>query len=176
MPAVLGIDAAWVERNPSGVALIRENAGGVWEFVAVAPSYAAFIGIANGQEVRWDITPTGGAPEPGRLLGAAENLLDGERVTVVAVDMPLSNIPITRLRCADAAINREFRSRWCGVYTPTPTNPGRCPRNFAETLIIAAIPLRSTTRGDLSLRQLLRCIRTRLCCVCWNSITDCPTR
>ncbi len=38
MAGILGIDAAWTEKEPSGVAFI-EGAQGGWSCVAVAPSY-----------------------------------------------------------------------------------------------------------------------------------------
>lgn len=124
MPAVLGIDAAWTYKNPSGVALIRQDESGSWEYVAVAPSYDAFIKKAAGKPVDWCKTPKGGVPEAECLLAAATNLLGNGQVTVVSVDMPLSRKSITGLRKADAYINAEFRAKWCGVYTPTDTNPG----------------------------------------------------
>ena len=48
---VLGIDAAWTTHNPSGVALVQRTAEG-WQCLSLAPSYDAFIGLAQGQY--WD--------------------------------------------------------------------------------------------------------------------------
>ena len=62
MASVLGIDAAWTTNKPSGVALIRTNPGdGRWEYVAVAPSYDAFIEAALGHDVQWDERPKAGS-------------------------------------------------------------------------------------------------------------------
>lgn len=150
MPAVLGIDAAWSERNPSGVALIRQNEGGVWEFVAVAPSYDAFIGIANNQEVQRDITPTGGVPEPERLLEAADNLLDGEPVTVVAVDIPLSlDEPITRRRACDQAISEAFGAMGCSPHSPNASRPGEISYQLRASLDHLGYPLAVNNPGGL---------------------------
>jgi len=48
--AILGIDAAWTEKEPSGVALI-EGARGGWRCVAVTPSYGTFLALAEGTPV-----------------------------------------------------------------------------------------------------------------------------
>ena len=108
MQAVLGIDTAWTSKNPSGVALIRTNEAGLWQHVGVAPSYDSFIKLAKGIPVNWDETPKGGGPEPERLLEAAEKLLCGGQVTVVSIDMPLSNKPISCRRLADKKISSKF--------------------------------------------------------------------
>ncbi len=134
MTSVLGIDAAWTDRNPSGVALVRTNPNQGWECVALAPSYDAFVALAECNPVRWDERPAGGKPEPERLLGAAEQLLGGERVTVVSVDMPLSTAPITERRAADRAISREFGGNGCGTHTPNATRPGVISEELRESL------------------------------------------
>lgn len=134
MASVLGIDAAWTDRNPSGVALVRTNQDQCWECVALAPSYDAFVALAECNPVRWDERPRGGNPEPERLLGAAEQLLGGERVTVVSVDMPLSTAPITERRAADRAISRKFGRYGCGTHTASATRPGAISDQLRESL------------------------------------------
>ena len=125
MASVLGIDAAWTTNKPSGVALIRTNPGdGRWEYVAVAPSYDAFIEAALGHDVQWDERPKAGSPEPKNLLKAANQLLGGERVTVVSVNMPMSTAPITGRREADNLITKVFGARGCGAYSPDANWPG----------------------------------------------------
>ena len=91
MAAVLGIDAAWSAANPSGVALIRQQPDGGWNCVSVAPSYDSFLQLANGNAVNWNAVPACGLPQPQQLLRAAGALLQDEGVTVVAVDIPVSN-------------------------------------------------------------------------------------
>jgi hypothetical protein len=61
MASVLSIDAAWTAAGSSGVALLR-CAKGKRDIVGVAPSYAGFIGLAEGTTVDWD-QPIGGAPD-----------------------------------------------------------------------------------------------------------------
>ena len=125
MPAILGIDAAWTATEPSGVALLRQTPGdGCWECLAVAPSYESFIAIPDGNVVQWEQRPTSGCPEPGRLLTAAKQLLGGERVTVVSVDMAMSNVKITGRRACDNEISRRFGAQGCSTHTPNRARPG----------------------------------------------------
>ena len=134
MASVLGIDAAWTARNPSGVALVRTNPDQRWKCVALAPSYDAFVAVAECNTVRRDERPRGGNPEPERLLWAAKQLLGGERVTVVSVDMPISRVPIVGRREADRAISREFGRYRCGAYTPSATRPGAISDQLRKSL------------------------------------------
>ena len=124
--AVLGIDAAWSARNPSGVALIKAKDDGRWEFVDVAPSYDSFINLADGIPIDWRARLTGGGltARINQLLTTATELLGGERVTVIAVDMPLSQEPIQGRRAADDAISKEFGGRGCGTHSPTVLGSG----------------------------------------------------
>lgn len=130
MTAVLGIDAAWSAKNPSGVALIKTKDDGRWEFVDVAPSYDSFIALADGIPIDWGDRLTGGnlAARINQLLTTATELLGGERVTVIAVDMPLSREPIQGRRVADDAISREFGGRGCGTHSPTVMGSGIADR------------------------------------------------
>ncbi len=68
MTTVLGIDAAWTAREPSGVALVRKNQGR-WQVLGVQPSYNAFIQAAENQPFDWKIKSVPGCvPDMGRLL------------------------------------------------------------------------------------------------------------
>src|SRR5271166_1666627 len=89
--AVLGIDAAWTESQPSGVALAVEREGG-WSLAAVEASYDHFLGRAKGN-APGDERSRGSTPDAAALLGAAR-MICGRRVDLVAVDMPLARHPI----------------------------------------------------------------------------------
>ena len=134
MTSVLGVDAAWTDRNPSGVALIRIGLDGLWECVAFAPSYDSFVEVAAGNPVRWKEPPTASGLDPQTLLRAAERLLGGERITVVSVDMPLSKTDITGRRKADNDVSKEFGARGCGTHSPTRDRPGKVSRDFHQSL------------------------------------------
>jgi predicted RNase H-like nuclease len=116
--AILGIDAAWTAARPSGVALLQQR-GERWHCVALAPSYAQFVGAAASKAVDWHTRPPGAAPDLAALLSASQQLLEGESVQVIAVDMPLSLEPIRGRRIADAAVSRAFGAQGCAVHSPS---------------------------------------------------------
>jgi predicted RNase H-like nuclease/uncharacterized protein YuzE len=122
MRTVLGIDAAWTSQQPSGVALVAEDANG-WRLVAVASSYQDFQSrISPGQNVTR--VHTGSIPDAKALLNTSETLA-GRPVTLVAIDMPLSYAPITARRPSDDAVSRAYGSRKASTHTPSATRPGR---------------------------------------------------
>lgn len=140
MKAVLGIDAAWTFREPSGVSLVV-NKDGRWRVVCVAPSYGAFIRCSDGEPLDWTSRkPEGGTPDVPRLLDAAHRLSDS-RVVLVALDMPVSKIPFGGRRIADGAISREFGGRWCSAHSPSAKRPGPLGAKLTSQLRDAGFPL-----------------------------------
>lgn len=115
MEAVFGIDAAWTERHPSGIALIVRE-GSRWRCVAVHASQEEFTAAAGHDPVP--------GLEASALLRASEELLDGGTVAAVACDMPLSLQPITGRRAADNETSRAFGRFRLGTHTPTQERPG----------------------------------------------------
>ena len=140
--AVLGIDAAWSLKHPSGVALVVEDGQG-WRAAGVAPGYTEFLELARGKPVDWTARPRGAVPEPARLLEAARKL-GGAPVRVAAVDMPLARGPITGRRAADNALTRAFIRRKCGVHTPNPERPGEAGRAVSEGFAACGFELATT--------------------------------
>jgi predicted RNase H-like nuclease len=148
--AILGIDAAWTAGRPSGVALLQQR-GERWRCVALAPSYAQFQGLAAGSAVDWQARPPGSAPDVAALLAASRQLLNGEPVQVIAVDMPLSLEPLRRRRAADAAVSRAFGAQGCAVHSPSAERPGALAdrlradaENLGYPLATAATPVGPT--------------------------------
>ena len=119
---MLGIDAAWTAHQPSGIALVQRQ-GDAWSCVALAPSYASFMALADGIAVDWSARAQGSKPQMAALLRAAERLSDG-RVDLIAFDMPLSKEPIGHRRQADRAVSRVFGNRGCAVHSPMVQRPG----------------------------------------------------
>jgi predicted RNase H-like nuclease len=125
---VLGIDAAWTPRQPSGVALVSKH-DDRWRLLAAAPSYEAFqLGARRRSKVAAD-RPAGGLADAGQLLLAAE-LLANAAVDVVAIDMPLARSPIISRRPADDAVSRAYGARKCSTHTPNPIRPGSVSDNL----------------------------------------------
>jgi predicted RNase H-like nuclease len=129
---VLGIDAAWTAHQPSGIALVQRQ-GEAWSCVALAPSYASFMALADGIPVDWAARAQGSKPNMTALLGAAERLSDG-RVDLIAFDMPLSTEPIGHRRQADRDVSRLFGNRGCAVHSPTPLRPGAIADDIRQDL------------------------------------------
>ena len=120
---VLGIDAAWTKSEPSGVAVLVSS-GSDWRCLCVAPSYHAFLSLAEGCPVAWrDGRFAGCVPDARALLDSAHKLA-GAPVDVVAIDMPVATVPIVGRREADNCISAAFGSRGCSTHSPSATRPG----------------------------------------------------
>jgi predicted RNase H-like nuclease len=121
---VLGIDAAWTEKQPSGVAVVYSAKDG-WHCAGVAPSYETFVTLPDGIPIEWQSGRfRGGIPDVRALIKAA-NRLARSPVDIVTIDMPIASEPITGRRLADNSISREFGARGCSAHSPNTTRPGQ---------------------------------------------------
>jgi predicted RNase H-like nuclease len=145
--AVLGIDAAWTGKNPSGVALIAEQ-NDEWHCVAVAPSYAAFLALAEKKSVDWTLRHAGETPEPARLLEACRRLINA-LPTIVTVDMPLATTPIMKRRIADSKTSKEFGKYWCAVHSPNAQRPGAIGESTSHGFTKAGYPLATAEHDNV---------------------------
>ena len=141
MRVVLGIDAAWTERQPSGVALVVDDGTG-WRLLAAEASYGHFISVAHGNRPHGD--PVGTLPNAHDLIEAAR-LLAGQAPDLVAIDMPLSREPITERRCADTAISLTFGAQWCSTHTPSTLRPGKISDDLSSGFAALGYPLCTET-------------------------------
>ncbi len=144
MAGVLGIDAAWTAKEPSGVALL-EGSPGEWRCVTVTPSYDSFLALAEGVPVDWTVKARGAIPEASHLIGAAKRMLGGGEVAVVTVDMPLATVPITERRTADSAVSRVYGGRGAAVHSPSAERPGSISDQLSEGFAAAGFPLATST-------------------------------
>lgn len=154
MEAVLGIDAAWTCRQPTGVALLDHCDGG-WQCIALAPSYDSFVNLTNGVKVDWALRPAASEPNPSQLLAAAERLLSGKKVSLVTVDMPISTDEITGRREADNAVSREFGRAGCGTHSPSSIRPGRIGAMLSAGFAEAGYPVATTTTHAPAIPRLV---------------------
>ncbi len=146
---VLGIDAAWTERAPSGVAWIVEDAKG-WHVAGCAPSYAEFCALADGQSVDWSVPGKetekgsrkgrGSWPDVEALLAASQRI-EAAEARVIAVDMPLAIGPCVARRQADNAVSSTFGAQGCSTHSPTPERPGEMGMDLMRQLDAAGYPL-----------------------------------
>ncbi len=119
---VLGIDAAWTEKNSSGVALIRRTQNS-WRLLHATESVEQYLAIGNSQSVKQSNRPIKPWIDAAALLQKS-NELAGDTVNVVAVDMPLSTLRITSRRTSDNAISIKYGARGCSTHSPTEDRPG----------------------------------------------------
>ena len=122
MRAVLGIDAAWTLRQPSGVALIAEAPTG-WRLVSSASSYQRFLALGD-KDLVPELRPAGSPPDVGAILKSASAQC-GQPVDLIAIDMPLAHHEIVSRRESDNAVSRAYGARGCGTHTPSASRPGR---------------------------------------------------
>jgi predicted RNase H-like nuclease len=132
MRAVLGIDAAWTEKNASGVAVAVEDANG-WQLKGAWPSVAHFMAAAYEQPS--PDKPSGGVAPANDLLAATRGLV-GNLPDLVAIDMPMALEPIAGRRASDDALSRAYGAKWCAAHSPSAVRPGaisdRLRHGFAE--------------------------------------------
>ncbi len=121
--AVLGIDAAWTTREPSGISLLAQTDSG-WMCMGLAPSYEQFMALAEGKAVDWSQRPQGSEPDLEMLVQAAQQLISPVKVGVIAVDMPVSLQKISGRRIADSAISKTFGAKGCSTHSPNEQRPG----------------------------------------------------
>jgi predicted RNase H-like nuclease len=120
MRTVLGIDAAWTETQPSGLALAEETASG-WRLKAAASSYARFEALAG--PAPDDAKPRGMKADANALLATCRHLT-GREPELIAVDMPLSRLPITGRRNSDNYVSSAYGAKKCGTHSPNVRRPG----------------------------------------------------
>jgi len=122
--AVLGIDAAWTSKNPSGLALLQRRAGR-WSWLAIAPSQDVFLSSTPVPPHAWT-RPTSPRPlDVARILAASRALLAGREIDVVAVDMPIATAPFDARRNADDALSAAYGAKKAAVHSPTKERPGK---------------------------------------------------
>jgi predicted RNase H-like nuclease len=134
------IDAAWTLLQPSGVAVATETSTG-WHLIGAAASYQHFLALADTGLAR-EAHPCGSTPQADKLLAAALILL-GQRVDLVAIDMPLSHVPITGRGTSDNAVSRAYGARKCGTHTPSVLRPGSISDDLQASFTTCGYPLQT---------------------------------
>jgi predicted RNase H-like nuclease len=134
---ILGIDAAWTAKNPSGVALVQGQ-GKKWKLIAACSSYQSFLDLKVGQLV---IDDQGGEANPKALLEKCKELSGGLSVKVVAVDMPLGRELIKGRRAADNQVSQQYGARGCAVHSPSAARPGKISVDLTNGFEAQSFPL-----------------------------------
>lgn len=134
MTAILGIDAAWTLKQPSGLAL-GISVGHRWRIVRTAASYSDFL----------DLPSASNALPPLDTLLATSQQAAGQSIGLVCVDMPLSVEPITSRREADNTVSRVYGGRKASTHTPNLVRPGEVSIELMSGLNAAGYPLLTET-------------------------------
>lgn len=137
MRAVLGIDAAWTQKNPSGIAVAIEESER-WRLAGAYPSIAHFLAAAHSQPA--PDKPSGGVAPAQELLDAAHALV-GRLPDLVAIDMPMALEPITGRRASDDALSRAYGDKWCAAHSPSAERPGPISDRLRIAFADAGYPL-----------------------------------
>lgn len=147
--AVLGIDAAWTDHEPSGVALLIRR-GARWQAVSIAASYEQFCDD-NSKVSRCAVSVI----DVPRLLSVCNPQLEGAKLTVVAVDMPLSIERINGRRLADRKVSSLFGHCQCAVHSPSAERPGKTGDRLHQGFAREGFSLAATGRKpDLALLEV----------------------
>ncbi len=154
MPIILGIDAAWTPRQPSGVALAK-SVGKKWRVLAVAPSYETFLALAGRTPVDWMVrSHPGSTPNVEQLLSAARTLA-GAPVDLVTIDMPVATTAIVARRVADNLVSSRFGAQRCGTHSPSPTRPGPLGKRLTRAFATQGYPVATSATRPGTPKRLL---------------------
>ena len=135
---LLGIDAAWTVKNPTGLALLRPE-GVRPRLLRIARSYDEALAIAEGESPDW-LAPVKVGPD-----ALPEVLRSWGPVALAAVDMPLAHSPITARRAADTAVSKAYGGRKAAVHSPSVERPGAVGVQLHRALEQAGLSLLTTS-------------------------------
>ena len=139
--AVLGIDAAWTHKNPSGIALVCEESGD-WSLEAVAGSYRDFVSLT-------DVAPANQDEQSNlQFILDAVRQITSCQLCMVAVDMPLANSQIVRRRHADNIVSKNYGRFGCGTHTPTSDRPGKISSDLRAFFEACDFKLRTSNEPE----------------------------
>lgn len=126
---------------------------GAWRCIRASPSRRSFVagGITTAAALA-------GKPAPDDIpladvLATACALAGVATVSVLAVDMPLSRIPVLARRPADTLVSRAYGSRGCAVHSPTPARPGPLAARIRDEAHACGLPL--VTQGSPQVPALI---------------------
>lgn len=138
MTVVLGIDAAWTNSNPSGLAIARKTSGR-WALHSVWASYEDFLDAEMA--------------DAGQLPSRIYEML-GETPDLIAIDMPLCELPIAGRRAADQMVSQIYGARGASTHSPSAERPGSLSDKIRRDLALKEYHLRHAGRPDGKLAEV----------------------
>lgn len=130
---ILGIDAAWTVKNPSGVAVLQFNEQQPPSLELLGRSYDEITALKKGDKLNWNEKVGGSPPHIAQVVRHIESELQDE-VSLVALDIPLSPEPITSRRAADSIISQLYGSKYASTHSPTLERPGKIADTIYQEL------------------------------------------
>lgn len=118
MNYILGIDAAWTEKEPSGVALLSIDDDNSIKAIKISRSYEEFY--SDG--INWDKDVCGSQPQYEKLLNYC--MKNGMLVNLFALDIPISPEKITARRESDSQISKYYGGYGASTHSPSESRPG----------------------------------------------------
>jgi len=118
MRYVLGINAAWTEKEPTGAALLAVNENNSIELVKIARSYEEFLK----DNIQWNDSVSGSRPDLPGVCGYCKN--NGWDIDLIALDIPLAPERIKARRECDSQISRNYGKYGASTHSPNEERPG----------------------------------------------------
>jgi len=119
---ILGVDSAWTESEPSGIALVSRTDEQPPRLLAVGRSISEFNQGGINSFDTW-LNSVSHQKTSVELAVRNTNHKYG-KVECISLDIPLSPLPITGRRAADNRISVAYGSRWASTHTPSSSRPG----------------------------------------------------
>lgn len=141
---IIGIDAAWTEKNPSGVAVLQFDRQKPPSLALIGRSYDEALSLGKGDILNWNVKVSGSVPLIAQLIRHIEKVFQDE-VIMVALDIPLSPNQIVSRRGADSAISRLYGSKYAATHSPNPERPGKIAEIIYKELISLGFEWASTS-------------------------------
>ena len=137
---IIGVDAAWSESHPSGIAVL-DIGGSKPALIDVARSYYEFEHCCVRRTIDWTTKPVIGKISLKTLIEVTLARRPSSQIAVIAVDMPLSYQPIIGRRVSDNFLSLRYGSKWASTHTPTAQHPGKISDDFMLEALELGYPL-----------------------------------
>jgi len=114
----LGIDAAWTNKQPSGVCLLKSEDGNLCEILRLGRSYTEF----GSGKFEWNQKVANSSTRLSEVLSACSDL--DAHPDCIAVDMPIASYHIRSRRECETAISKEYGGKGASTHNPNEDRPG----------------------------------------------------
>lgn len=125
---ILGVDCAWTEKEPSGIALVEYQPSIGANLIKLGRSYDEFYS----DEIDWNTKVHGNAPDFTSLLQYCTN--NGWSVDLITLDIPLASELIRGRRSCDSEISKFYGGKGASVHSPNADRPGEIALSIYEQL------------------------------------------